>query len=109
MPNDTSPTEYVPNGGLIAEQNDRFRRQVCSLAPELGRAERGQLRGRVVFTQAVAARDPLLPLLCLTAVAGPHAFDPEDGPDRLHRFGAVKVQGERVRFKVDLHADETMG
>ena len=108
MPNDTSHTEYVPDDGSIAEQNDRFRRQVCAIAPGLGRAEPGGLAGRVVFTRAVAARGPLFPLLCLLAVAGHDAFDPEDDPDRLRDFGAVTVQGVRVWFKIDTYADETM-
>ena len=104
MPNDTSHTEYVPDDAFVAEQNDRFRRQVCSLAPGLGPARDGGLPGQVVFTRAVAARGPLFPLLCLLAVAGHDAFD----PDRLRDFGRVKVQGERVWFKIDTYADETM-
>ena len=108
MPNDTSPTEYVPDDGSIADQNGRFRRQVCSIAPGLGPARGGGLPGQVVFTRAVAARGPLFPLLCLLALAGHDAFDPEDDPDRLRDFGAVTVQGVCVWFKIDTYADETM-
>lgn len=108
MPNNTSPTEYVPDDELIADQNDRFRRQVCSITLGLGRAEHGALPGRVVFTRAVAARGSLFPLLCLLAVAGHDVFDPEDDSDRLHDFGEVKVQGVRVWFKIDLFSDEAM-
>lgn len=89
----TYDPHYVPDVVRIADQNDRFRRQVCAIAPGLGRAKHGALSGRVVFTQAVAARGPLFPLLCLLAVAGHDVFDPEDDPDRLHDFGEVTVQG----------------
>ena len=70
--------------------------------------ERGALPGRVVFTQAMAARGPLFPLLCLLHVAEHDAFDPEDDPDRLHDFGAVKVEGQRVWFKIDLYEGDAM-
>ena len=61
---------YAPDATLIAAQNDRFRRLVCSVAPGLGtaRTECDGLPGRVVFTQAVAALGPLFPLLALLAV-----------------------------------------
>lgn len=52
MPNDTSPTEYVPDDELIAKQNDRLRRALPSLPP--GAAAADGLRGRVLFTQAIA-------------------------------------------------------
>ena len=108
MPNDTSPTEYVPDDELIADQNDRFRRQVCSIALGLGPARDGGLPGQVVFTRAVAARGPLFPLLCLLEIARHETFDPEDDPDGQHDFGEVEVEGQRVWFKVDLYADEAM-
>ena len=104
----TYDPHYVPDVVRIADQNDRFRRQVCAIAPGLGRAEPGGLAGRVVFTRAVAARGPFFPLLCLLAVAGHDAFDPEDDPDRLRDFGAVTVQGERVWFKIDLYEGDAM-
>ena len=106
MPNDTSPTEHVPDDALIAEQNDRFRRALPSLTP--GTVAPDGLRGRMVFTQSIAARGPLFALLCLLEIAALETFGPEDDPDGRHDFGAVEVQGERVWFKIDLYSDETV-
>ena len=106
MPNDASPTEPVPDDALIAAQNDRFRRAICSSPP--GTTLPDGLRGRVLFTRAVAALGPLFPLLCLLEIAAHQTFDPEDDPDGRHDFGAAEVQGERVWFKIDLYADEAM-
>jgi hypothetical protein len=107
MTRDTSHTDdYVPDVVRIAEQNDRWRRAICATPP--GMTGPDGLGGRVVFTQAVAARGPLFLLLCLSEIAGHEAFDPENDPDRLYDFGAVKVEGVRVWFKIDLFADEGM-
>ena len=106
MPNDAPPTEHVPNDALIAEQNDRFRRAICSSPP--GTTLPDGLRGRVLFTRAIAERGPLFPLLCLLEIARHEAFDPEDDPEGLRDFGAVEADGERVWFKIDLYADKAM-
>ena len=107
MANETSHTDaYVPDDALIARQNDRWRRAVCTTPP--GMTGPDGLTGRVLFTRAVAARGPLFPLLCLAKIAGHETFDPEDDPDGRHDFGAVNVDGVRVWFKIDLYADERM-
>ena len=106
MPNDAPPTEHAPDAALVAEQNDRFRHAAPSLAPGMATAD--GLRGRVVFTRAIAERGPLFPLLCLLEVARHDTFDPEDDPEGLRDFGAVEVEGRRVWFKIDLYADEAM-
>ena len=66
------------------------------------------LRGRVLFTQAVAARGTLFGVQCLLAVAAHRTFDPENDPEEWHDFGAVEIEGTRVWFKIDLYDAEDM-
>ena len=107
MPNDTSPTEdYTPDAARIAAQNDAFRRAVTTCPPGIPMPE--GLRGRVVFTQAVAARGLPFQLQCLLEIAAITAFEPENDPEGWHDFGAIEVRGERVWFKLDLYSDERM-
>ena len=93
---------------LIAKQNDRFRRGICSNPPGLPQSGAGALRGRVLFTRAVAARGLLFTLQCLAAITAHNTFEPENDPDGWHDFGCVRVEGERVWWKIDLFADEAM-
>ena len=99
--------DYIPDVVLVAKQNDRFRRGVCANPPGLAPSSPDALRGRVVFTRAVAAKGLLFKLRCLAAIAAHDTFEPENDPDRLRDFGCVRVDGERVWFKVDLYSDET--
>ena len=105
----TDTAEYAADAATVAEHNDAFRRQACRAAPGMARAADGRpLRGRVVWTAAVAARGPVFPLLCLAAVETHETFDPENDPEGHHDFGAVEVGGERVWFKIDAYDDAKM-
>ena len=102
MTYDLAPTcERVPDAARIAAQNDAFRHALPFRVP--GTAELDGLRGRVLFTQAVAARGSLFGVQCLLAVAAHRTFDPENDPNGWHDFGAVEVEGTRVWFKIDLY------
>ena len=105
---DIKDVVYVPDPERIAAQNDRFRRGVCSNPPALPVPGPDALRGRVVFSHAVAARGLLFTLQCLAAIAAHDTFEVENDPHGEHDFGAVTVEGERVWFKIDAYADDSM-
>ena len=86
---------------LIAKQNDRFRRGICSNPPGLPQSGPDALRGKVVFTQAVAARGLLFTIQCLATIAAHETYDADNDPEGHHDFGCVRVSGERVWFKID--------
>ena len=88
----------TPDAGLIAAQNDAFRRFAC-----LGVAPEQPIQGRLFVTRSlIEAGDGFV----TEAVQTTGAFDtfaPENDPAGWHDFGAVTIRGETVFWKLDLY------
>ena len=95
----SEPAEFSrPNVGVIAAQNDAFRRLAC-----LGIAPDQPIQGRMHVTRSmVEAGDGFL-AEAVKATGEFDTFEPENDPEGWHDFGAVTIRGETVFWKVDLY------
>lgn len=93
------PAEFSrPNVGVIAAQNDVFRRLAC-----LGIAPDQPIQGRMHVTRSmVEAGDGFL-AEAVKATGEFDTFEPENDPEGWHDFGAMTIRGETVFWKVDLY------
>ena len=82
------------DAAIIAEQNDRFRQ---ALGPT------GDVKGRCVVTQALAALGPELQLAALREVAGFITFTSDNDPFEVHEMGSVQIGEHTVFWRIDLY------
>jgi len=82
------------DAAIIAEQNDRFRQ---ALGPT------GDVKGRCVVTQAMAALGPELQLAALREVAAFKTFTPNNDPYAFHDMGSVQIGEHTVFWRIDLY------
>ena len=101
-----TPDEIIetPDAAIVAAHNDAFRRHVCLGIPY----EDGipTLEGRFVCTAAVAGRGELFVDTCRRAIGYFSAFSSDDDPNGIHDFGAVKIAGVKVWWKIDAYDRE---
>ncbi|WP_415404131.1 DUF3768 domain-containing protein [Tateyamaria sp. SN3-11] len=79
----------------IRELNDVFR-------------TKGQGRGTILVTQGTQAEGAEFALSAIAAVRGFTDFTEDNDPWGEHDFGAIDVAGQKVFFKLDYFADETL-
>ena len=95
----TEPAEpHMPDAGVIAAQNDAFRRLAC-----LGIASDRPIQGRLVVTQSLIEAGDGFVTEAVQATGAFDTFAPENDPAGWHDFGAVTIRGETVFWKVDLY------
>jgi len=82
------------DAAMIADQNDRFRQ---ALGPT------GEVQGRCVVTQALAALGPELQLAALREVAAFNAFIPDNDPHGFHDMGSVQIGENTIFWRIDLY------
>ena len=85
------------NAATIAEQNDRFRQALGST---------GELKGRCVVTQALAALGPDLQLAVLRDVAGFNSFTTDNDPHGFHDMGSIQIGEHTIFWRIDLYDTE---
>lgn len=85
------------DAAIIAEQNDRFRR---ILGPS------GDVQGRCVVTQALAALGPQLQFAALREVAAFKTFTPDCDPYEFHEMGSVQIGEHTIFWRIDLYDTE---
>jgi hypothetical protein len=59
--------------------------------------------GQVVITPGIHSQGPAFRIACIGAVRADGAFDEADDPYGEHDFGAVRVLGHRVFWKIDYY------
>jgi len=79
----------------IAELNDRFRRSLSG-------------GGHRVMTAGVASLPPDDQVGILELVMDFDAFTPENDPHGEHDFGSFEHAGERIFWKIDTYADDSL-
>ncbi|MCE8005969.1 MAG: DUF3768 domain-containing protein [Aestuariivita sp.] len=79
----------------IRELNDQFRTN-------------GKGRGTVLVTQGIQSEGADFMLSAIVAVRGFTEFSEDNDPWGEHDFGALDVAGQKVFFKLDYYADETL-
>jgi hypothetical protein len=79
----------------VAELNDRFRRNLSG----------GGLR---VMTAGVASLPPDDQVAILARVTAFDAFTPENDPYGEHDFGSFEYAGDRIFWKIDTYADDSL-
>jgi Protein of unknown function (DUF3768) len=88
----------------IAEQNDAFRAQLTRLpawtAP--------RIPGRHVLTRGIASLGPDRVLRILRGVEAFASFTNANDPHDEHDFGIFEDDGDRILWKVDYYADDSM-
>jgi len=77
---------------VIAEQNDRFRKQPPA-----------DTLGKWVYTAAVADEGQEFVSACFQAVAIYDDFTEENDPYATHEMGFMEVMGKKVWWKIDLY------
>ena len=95
----TDPAEPpTPDAGVIAAQNDAFRRFAC-----LGVPPDRPILGRLVVTQSLIEAGDGFVTEAVQATGAFETFAPENDPAGWHDFGAVTIRGETVFWKIDLY------
>ena len=95
----TDPAEPpAPDAGVIAAQNDVFRRLAC-----LGVAPDQPIQGRLHITRSLMEEGDGFVPEAVKATGDFHSFAPENDPAGWHDFGAVTIRGETVFWKIDLY------
>ena len=94
----TAPGGTEPDPGLIAAQNDAFRRFAC-----IGTELPCPLPGRLVVTPSVIEAGDGFATACFSAIGAVETFEPDNDPDGHHDFGAVEIRGQKVFWKIDLY------
>lgn len=95
----TSPQQPLndrPNPAIIAAQNDAFRKLAC-----LGTSPAQPIQGRMHVTRSLIEAGDGFMAEAVKATGEFETFEPENDPDGWHDFGAVKIQGETVFWKMD--------
>ena len=92
------PDRHNPDAGVIADQNDAFRRLAC-----LGIAPDEPIPGRLHVTRSIIDAGEGFMTEAVQAVGTLNRFDPDNDPAGWHDFGAVTIRGERVFWKIDLY------
>ena len=87
------------NKQVIAAQNDTYRRRLVG---------GGGVAGRTVMTAGIARLDPERLGRILRTVASFSAFDQDNDPHHEHDFGSIEDDGDRIFWKFDYYADESM-
>ena len=80
------------NSSLIRELNDKFRQT--------------GIGGRTCITQGIQAEGDAFARKCLMAVSAFNDFNRDNDPYQEHDFGALKVDGQSVFFKLDYYAKD---
>jgi len=97
-------THEQARANRIAGINDEFRRQAG-----LALSDTRPVPGRCVMTHGVAALGRQAQAEILQRVRQFADFEPGNDPYREHDFGAISASdGERVFWKIDYYADDTM-
>ncbi len=86
---------FTSTASRIAELNDRFRRSLSG----------GGLR---VMTAGVASLPPDDQVAIFPRVTAFDAFTPETDPHGEHDFGSFEHAGERIFWKIDTYADDSL-
>lgn len=95
----TDPAEPpTPDAGVIAAQNDAFRRFAC-----LGVAPDQPIQGRLHVTRSLMEAGDGFMAEAVKATGDFDTFAPENDPVGWHDFGAVTIRGETVFWKIDLY------
>ncbi|MDJ0820325.1 MAG: DUF3768 domain-containing protein [Paracoccaceae bacterium] len=95
----TDPAEPLsPDSGVIAAQNDAFRRLAC-----LGIAPDQPIQGRLHVTRSLMEAGDGFVDEAVKATGEFGTFAPENDPAGWHDFGAVTIRGETVFWKLDLY------
>ena len=95
----TDPAEPpTPDAGVIAAQNDAFRRFAC-----LGVPPDRPILGRLVVTQSLIEAGDGFVTEAVQATGAFDTFAPENDPAGWHDFGAGTIRGQTVFWKVDLY------
>ena len=96
----TPEPEETPSldAGLIAAQNDAFRRLAC-----LGIAPDRPIQGRLHVTRSLMEAGEDFMAKAVTATGAFDTFAPENDPAGWHDFGSVTIRGETVFWKIDLY------
>jgi hypothetical protein len=88
----------------IAGINDEFRRQAG-----LALSDARSVPGRCCMTSGVAALGLQAQVEILERIRQFSDFEPGNDPYREHDFGAISASdGERIFWKIDYYADDTM-
>lgn len=80
-----------PQAARIRELNDHFRRMLPATT------------GRVLVTAGVNDQGPEFVARALGAVASFDTFTSDNDPHREHDFGAFKLDGEKLFWKIDYY------
>ncbi|WP_311761281.1 DUF3768 domain-containing protein [Paracoccus broussonetiae] len=83
----------------IARQNDQFRRGMIAGMPE-------GMKGRMVFTHAIAAQGRSFETACILAVAQDGNFTESNDPFGERDFGTLDVMDRRIWWKLDLYDND---
>lgn len=95
----TEPAETpMPDVGVIAAQNDAFRRFAC-----LGIAPDEPIQGRLHVTRSLMEAGDGFMAEAVEATGAFDTFAPENDPAGWHDFGAVTIRRETVFWKLDLY------
>ena len=93
------PADYPrPSATIIAAQNDAFRRFAC-----LGIAPDQPIQGRLVVTKSLFEAGDGFVTEAVQATGAFDTFEPDNDPKGWHDFGAVRIRGETVLWKLDLY------
>ena len=85
--------------GLVARQNDQFRRWHT-----IGERKPGiYIPGKSVWTASFEAEPAAFKRAALQAIGAIAQFAPENDPEGFHDFGSVEVDGRAVWFKIDAY------
>jgi hypothetical protein len=97
-------TDEQARANRIAGINDEFRRQAG-----LALSDTRSVPGRCCMTAGVAALGRRAQAEILQRVRQFSEFEPGNDPYREHDFGAISASdGERIFWKIDYYADDTM-
>ena len=88
----------TPDAGLIAAQNDAFRRFACFGVPPAR-----PIQGRLHVTRSLMEAGDGFMAEAVKATGDFDTFAPENDPAGWHDFGAVTIRGETVFWKLDLY------
>ncbi|AVX05966.1 hypothetical protein MXMO3_03463 (plasmid) [Maritalea myrionectae] len=87
---------------LIAYQNDLFRAGLLASSKRMD-AERKGIRGHYVFTPGFEAVPALSKIQILKKIVEFSDFEEENDPYGQHDFGAVKLHGYNIFWKIDYY------